>query len=125
MIDFVSLLFAWIQEMCLVNPKSGDADATHVDELDSPDSLLCHHDSVLSNTVSGLLENFCCRLCICLPSRIFLLGDFNFSAHSIFFAAKRKEQNTPHKKKERELQQKIRGTLYYLKLKLIKGQEIT
>ncbi|RWR72349.1 glutamic acid-rich protein [Cinnamomum micranthum f. kanehirae] len=37
-------------EMCLVNPKSGDADATHVDELDSPDSLLCHHNSVLSNT---------------------------------------------------------------------------
>lgn len=57
--------------MCLVIPKSGDADATHVDELDSPDSLLCHHDSVLSNTVSGLLENFCCRLCICFPSRIF------------------------------------------------------
>eukprot|EP00268_Persea_americana_P030019 TRINITY_DN29039_c1_g2_i1.p1 TRINITY_DN29039_c1_g2~~TRINITY_DN29039_c1_g2_i1.p1 ORF type:complete len:685 (+),score=207.10 TRINITY_DN29039_c1_g2_i1:100-2154(+) len=45
-------------EMCLVIPKSGDADATHVDELDSPDSLLCHHDSVLSNTaLAGNSQN--------------------------------------------------------------------
>lgn len=76
------VVVAWIQDdnTCLDNLKSGDADATHVNESDSPDTLLCHEDSVLSNTVSGLSAEFSVAVIADVSYAIFLSW-----ANSIFF----------------------------------------
>lgn len=75
-------MVAWIQDgnTCLDNLKSGDADATHVNESDSPDTLLRHEDSVLSNTVSGLSAEFSVAVIADVSYAIFLSW-----ANSIFF----------------------------------------